>query len=165
MFSSDSWLSNLDSTLFQGCWFKCKYKIVPNAAKKIWVASQLKQGFWFWFFFFSTCANRTFHADLFPLLAPRGECFWSWVLFVPSPWGGWCQTAVFFLCVGWGGLFNVSILEESLQVGWYNLPPDVPHAEVELCSLLKQIEPGKEKNHCVIFTQEGGNSAVHHHVF
>lgn len=96
MFSSDSWLSNLDSTLFQGCWFKCKYKIVPNAAKKIWVASQLKQGFWFWFFFFSTCANRTFHADLFPLLAPRGECFWSWVLFVPSPWGGMVSNGCFF---------------------------------------------------------------------
>lgn len=82
----------------------------------------------------------------FPLASSKRRMFLVLSVVCSQPLaGGGCQTAGFFLCVGWGGLFNVSILEESLRVGWYNLPPDVPHAEVELCSLLKQIEPGKEK--------------------
>lgn len=36
MFSNDSWLSNLASTLLQGCWFKCNYKTGLNAAEKIY---------------------------------------------------------------------------------------------------------------------------------
>lgn len=85
MFSNDSWLSDLGSTLLQGCWFKCNYKTILNAAEKIWVDFSARARH----FFFFTCTNRIFHADPFPLLVPRGECF--------CPEG---SKSCFFPCVG-----------------------------------------------------------------
>jgi len=64
------------------------------------------------------CPKRCF------FLAPEGSNSW------------------FFLRVGWGGLVNAWILEESLEDGL--VQPDVPRVEVELWSLVKQIGPGKE---------------------
>lgn len=78
---------------------------------------------------FFICTNRTFHADLFLLLAPRDKYFWSSVLFLPSSQG--VKQLFFFLCVGWGGLFSTWIPGRITQMDWCNLLPDVPHAEVE----------------------------------
>lgn len=69
MFSNDSWLSNLGSTLLQGCWFKCNYKTLLNAAEKIWVVSQLEQGAFF------HLHKEKISCRPLPPVSSRGECF------------------------------------------------------------------------------------------
>lgn len=89
----------------------------------------------FFFFLFFTCTNRMFHADPFPLLAPRGECFCPECCLFPAPEG---SKSCFVPSVEEGGLFHARILEESLR------DPGVPCAEVEPWPLMNRIGPRKE---------------------
>lgn len=98
-----------------------------------------------------------FHADPFPLLAPRGECFCPECCLFPAPEG---SKSCFVPGVEEGGLFHARILEESLR------DPGVPCAEVEPWPLMNRIGPRKEIIIInTIFTPEKGKSSAHSCVF
>lgn len=150
MFSNDSWLSNLASTLLQGCWFKCNYKTGLNAAEKIRVVSQLEQGT---FFFFSPAQNISCRP--LPLVSSRSECFCPECCLFPVPEGS--KSWFFFPCDGKGGLFHAWALEGSLRSTWCAtcwggaIKRIGPRKEIIIISTAVPPEKGKSSAHSCIF--------------